>query len=127
MPSKIAKRTAKNPAPAQQQTAQIRLDAKADTPSYYVNYAAVSHTPYDFTLSLVRVPAPLTEEHLEFVKSGKPIPMEPLLQVILPPLLVDGLIKALVDQKEKHAKTLLQQVKNNEQQHQHIKSSGTVH
>jgi hypothetical protein len=126
MTAKMAKRAIKNR--PEQMTAQVRLVSKPDTPSYYVNYVAVSHTPYDFTLSVTKVPSPLMDEQIEFVKSGKPIPMEPVLQIVLPPLLIDGLIKALIDQKQKHAKTVLQQVKNNEQeQQQHIKPTGTVH
>jgi hypothetical protein len=96
-------------------TAQVRLDAKSDTPSYYVNYIGVSHTPYDFTLSVTKIPSPLPQELVDIAKSGKPVSLEPILQLVMPPLLVDGLIKALIDQKEKYAKTLSQQVKNNEQ------------
>jgi hypothetical protein len=95
-------------------TGQVRLDAKSDTPSYYVNYIGVSHTPYDFTLSVTKIPSPLPQELIDLAKSGKPMSLEPILQLVIPPLLVDGLIKALNDQKEKFAKTLAQQVKNNE-------------
>lgn len=111
----MAKRVAKNQQ-HQELTAQVRLDVKSDTPSYYVNYIGVSHTPYDFTLSVTKIPSPLTQEQIDIAKSGKALPLEPILQLVVPPLLVDGLIKALVDQKEKYAKTLSQQVKNNEQQ-----------
>ena len=111
----MAKRA--NASQQQELTAQVRLDVKPDTPSYYVNYIGVSHTPYDFTLSVTKIPSPPTQEQIDLAKSSKPMPLEPILQLILPPLLVDGLIKALVDQKEKYAKTLSQQVKNNERQH----------
>jgi len=36
-------------------------------------------------------------------------------------------MQALADQKEKYEKTLAQQVKNNELQHQHVKALGSVH
>jgi hypothetical protein len=110
----MAKRTTSKP--AQETTAQIRLDVKPDTPSYYVNYIGVSHTPYDFTLSVTKIPSPPTPEQINIAKSGNPIPLEPILQLVVPPLLIDGLIKALIDQKDRYAKTLAQQVKNNEQQ-----------
>jgi hypothetical protein len=122
----MAKRTAKNQH-VQELTAHVRLDVKPDTPSYYVNYMGVSHTAYDFTLSATKIPSPLTPEQTELAKSGKQIPLEPVVQLIVPPLLVDGLIKALTDQKEKYEKTLAQQVKNNEIQHQHVKPLGSVH
>jgi hypothetical protein len=92
-----------------------------------VNFIAVSHTAYDFTLTVAKIPSPFTQEQAEFAKSGKQIPVEPILQLVMPPLLIDGIIKALADQQEKHAKTVAQQVKNNEIQHQHVKPLGLVH
>lgn len=105
---------------------QILLDVKPDTPSYYVNYIGVSHTAYDFTLNVCRIPSPLLPAQLENAKSGKPIPLEPLLQIVVAPLLVDGLIKALIDQKGKYAVTLAQQEKNNAIQHQHARPLRSV-
>ncbi|MGH9715284.1 MAG: hypothetical protein ACRD4R_00920 [Candidatus Acidiferrales bacterium] len=107
-------------------TGQIAIESRPDTPSYYANYVAVSHTPYDFTLSVAKVPSPLTSELMALAQQGKPMPMEALLQIVLPPLLIDGLIKALIDQKEKHAKTLQLQVENNEREHQHIKVPSSI-
>jgi hypothetical protein len=110
----------------QEATARVRIEVKSDTPSYYVNFIGVSHTAYDFTLSAIKIPSPLTPEQTEASKSGE-IPIEPLLQLVIPPLLVDGLIIALTDQKARYEQTLAQQVKNNDTQHQHLKSLGTVH
>ncbi len=118
----MSKRTASN-----QKQAQVQLDVRSDTPSYYVNYVGVSHTPYDFTLSVTKIPSPFTAEQIAIAKSGKPIPIEAIVQLVMPPLLIDGLIKALLDQKEKHEKTVEQQVRNNEIQHQHIKLPSSVH
>jgi hypothetical protein len=120
----MAKRTTQKP--QAQQQAQIQVDVRADTPSYYVNFIAVSHTAYDFTLSATRIPSPLTAEQVELAKNGEPIPLEPILQLVVPPLLVDGLIKALIDQKTRHEQTLAQQVKNNEIL-QHNRPLGSVH
>jgi hypothetical protein len=121
----MAKPTKKKAIP--ELTAQVRIDVKSDTPSYYVNYIGVSHTAYDFTLSAAKMQSPPTQEQIELAKSGAQIPLEPLVQLVMPPLLIDGLIKALADQKEKYEKTLAQQVKNNEIQHQHVKPLGSVH
>jgi hypothetical protein len=121
------KKTASKKNQPQQMSAQIALDLKPDTPSYYVNYLAVNHTAYEFTLSVAKLPSPFTQEQFEFVKSGKPIPVEPILQLVIPPLVVDGLINALIDQKAKYEETLAQQVKNNDAQHQHLKPSNSVH
>ena len=66
------------------------------------------------------------QEQAELVRSGQHIPVEPIIQLVMPPLLIDGLILALIDQKAKYEKTVAQQVKNNGLQHQHLKSAGTV-
>jgi len=125
MTLKMPKRAAKNQQ-VQEVTAQVRLDMKPDTPSYYVNYIAVSHSAYEFTLSATKMPSPLTQEQLELAKSGQQIPLEPIVQLVIPPLLIDGLMKALVDQKARYEKTLAQQVKNNEIQH-NVKPLDSVH
>jgi hypothetical protein len=122
MPKRAAKKQ-----PVQEVTAQVRLSPQTDTPSYYVNYIGVTHTAYDFTLSAVRIPTPFTDEQIELAKNGQQIPVEPIVQLVIPASLVDGLMKALTDQKERHAKTLEQQVKNNELQQPHIKPLNTVH
>jgi hypothetical protein len=109
----------------QSTSAQIRIEVRPDTPSYYVNFIGVSHSAYDFTLSAIKIPSPLTPGQAEAAKSGE-IPLEPVVQLVVPPLLIDGLIKALIDQKDKYGDTLAQQVKNNEIQHKHIKSPRTV-
>src|ERR1700733_7222939 len=122
MPKRAAKKQ-----PVQEVTAQVHLSPQTDTPSYYVNYIGVTHTAYDFTLSAVRIPTPFTDEQIELAKNGQQIPVEPIVQLVIPASLVDGLMKALTDQKERHAKTLEQQVKNNELQQPHIKPLNTVH
>jgi hypothetical protein len=80
----------------------IRPDPKPDTPSYYINYAAVAHSEHDFLISVLRTPAQLTPEQTELAKKGSAVPVEPMLQLLIPPRLVDGLIKALTIQKEQY-------------------------
>jgi hypothetical protein len=121
----MAKRTAKKSQPL---TAQARIDFRSDTPSYYVNFIAVSHTAYDITLTVAKMPSPLTQEQSELATNGKQIPVEPILQLVMPPLVADSLIKALMDQRAKHEKTLEQQVKSNEIQYkQYIKPGNSIH
>jgi len=81
---------------------KIQVDPKPDTPSYYVNYIAVSHSEYDFTVMALRVPTQLTREQTELAKKGSAVPVEPILQLIVPPRLIDGVIRALSIQKEKY-------------------------
>jgi hypothetical protein len=81
---------------------KIHPDLKPDTPFYYINYASVSHSEYDFSISVLRTPAQLTPEQTELANKGDAVPVEPILQLIVPPRLIDGLIKALNIQKEKY-------------------------
>lgn len=94
---------------------QVQLNAGADVPSYYVNYVNVSHGPYDFTLSATKIPSPLSSEQMEALKSGKPIEIEALLQITVPPALIEGLIKALTEQQQMYAKELLLSGTTNDQ------------
>lgn len=122
----MAKRTAKTAKTITQVTAQIRLDIKPDTPAYYVNYMAVTHSVYDFCIGVARLPSQLTSDQAELVKKGETVPIEATLQLIVPPPLIDGLIKALVDQKQKYEENLAK-AKKNEPEQQHVGPLGPVH
>lgn len=81
---------------------KIQVDPKTDTPSYYVNYIAVTHSEYDFMVMALRIPSHLTPEQTELAKKSSAVSVEPILQLIVPPRLIDGLIRALTIQKEKY-------------------------
>ena len=81
---------------------KIHADVKPDTPFYYVNYISVSHSPYDFSLSVLRLPSPLTPEQLAFARKGQPVPVEPVLQLVIPPPVIKALINALSEQYRKY-------------------------
>ncbi len=83
----------------------ILPDVNPDTPDYYVNFASVSHSQYDFTMTVLRIPSQLTAEQTELARAEKPVPVEPLLQLVLPPRLIGGLIRALTVQKRKYEET----------------------
>ena len=82
----------------------IKPDPKPDTPIYYVNYASITHSEFDFIMAVLRIPHQLSPEQTHLAVSRKPIPVEPLLQLVFPPRLIDGLIRALTTQKEKYEK-----------------------
>jgi hypothetical protein len=93
----VKKTVAKESSPV---VAAVKLEVRSDTPTYYVNYIGIAHTPYDFTLAVARIPAQLSSEQLEHARRGEPIPVDPILQLVVPPLVVDGLITALTAQRE---------------------------
>lgn len=81
---------------------EVRADPKPDTPSYYVNFIAVNHSPYDFCINAVRLPSQLSEEQQQIAKKGGRVPLEPLLQLVIPTTLMKGLINALSEQCRKY-------------------------
>jgi hypothetical protein len=80
----------------------IQPDAKPDTPSYYINYASVAHSEFDFVVSVLRAPTQLTPEQTKLAEKGNNVSVEPILQLIIPPRLIDGLIMALTAQRERY-------------------------
>jgi hypothetical protein len=76
----------------------IKLEAKPDTPFYYVNVFSVGHSAFDFTIGATRVPIPLSSEQTENAKRGETIVLEPTLQLIAAPWVVKNLIQNLTDQ-----------------------------
>jgi len=77
----------------------VVIDPVDESAAYYANYAEVSLAQYDCILSFVRVPTKLSLARSEEAKSGT-LKFEPLVQVILPPTLIPGLIRALMTTKE---------------------------
>ena len=88
--------------PEGQLTVEVRAEAKPDTPFYYVNFIAVNHSPYDFCISAIKLPSQLSQEQQEIAKKGGKIPLEPILQLVIPPTLMQGFIKALSEQCRKY-------------------------
>ena len=81
---------------------QFAFEVTDSTPQYYANFVAVAHTSYDFSLIFAKVPAPPTAEQLAIAQSGKPVRLEPLMQIVIPAKLIQGVIDALKTQKEKY-------------------------
>ena len=92
---------------------KVALPQTDDTPTYYVNYAEISHSQYEFALSVVRIPTKLDPERLAAAKKTGTLKLEPTLQVLLPPRLLPGLIAALQTQlksyEDKFGKVTIQE------------------
>ena len=82
------------------QNIQIRpvIEATDNTPVFYANYLEVSISPNEFALSAVRIPTKPTQATLD---SGE-IRMEPSVQIIIPPMVIPGLIRALSTQRDNY-------------------------
>ena len=74
-------------------------------PSYYCNHIEITQTKHEFALTFGQLPTRFSPERLESVKSDGIVHVEPVLEVLIPPTVLPGLIKALESQK-KHFETL---------------------
>ena len=95
---------------------KIAPEITENTPSYYCNFVSVSHSPYYFTLTLVRLPTTLKPEQKEILEKGRRLSVEATLQIIISPRLMPGLIDALSKQKGKYEQRFGEIEKRKEQQ-----------
>jgi len=86
----------------EQVNVKIEAEIKPDTPFYYVNFISVNHSPYDFSISAVKLPSKLTADQIALAKAGKPVLVEPILQLVVPPAVTKALIQALSEQCRKY-------------------------
>ena len=80
---------------------QIIADFTKSSPRIYANYVQVSISPIDCTLTICDVIGPTNdEEALRMQKTGTlPAPVRAVL--VIPNQIVDGLIQAIKDQRDK--------------------------
>jgi len=78
---------------------KIRIES-TDDDALYANYMEVSHSKYEFMLTVARLPVKPSARTMELAKERREIVVEPKVQVIFPPQLIIGLIKALEIQQE---------------------------
>lgn len=83
---------------------QIAFNHVDDISSYYVNHAEVANTQHEFVILCGRLPAKLSPSQAQVAKEKGKIMIDPLLQLTVPPTLIDGLINALKTQKERYEK-----------------------
>src|SRR5687768_9232197 len=77
----------------------FRPDHSASFPTFYSNYAGISHSPHDLCIDFC-INAPM---HKVEVHNDSPVVFFPVVaRVIITPDMVDGLVKALKDQQEKY-------------------------
>ena len=81
----------------------VRVTIEAtDVDPIYANYMDVAHGQYEFALSVARIPVKLKPEAIEAARAAGVLSLEPIVQIIFPPSLVPGLIRALDVQKAKY-------------------------
>jgi hypothetical protein len=99
----MAIRKLKRPSPpASRGVASIVMDTQDDMIGHYVNHIEVAHTKHEFTLTCGKLPAKLSPVRLQMAKESGEVHLEPMLQLVIPPTIMPGLISALTSQLEKY-------------------------
>jgi hypothetical protein len=78
---------------------RVLMNAADDAAVIYANYAEATFGQHDCLISFGAVPAKLSARKTEEAKGGM-LTIEPLVQVVIPPTLLPGLIKALTVTKD---------------------------
>ena len=89
----------KKGAPAKSAALKVRVESSEDD-AIYANYMEISHSQYEFMLTIARLPVKLGASEMELAKERGEIAVVPEVQVIFPPRIISGLIKALEVQRE---------------------------
>lgn len=99
MASKKARSSADKP---KQVTLTITLAVNDETATYYLNTAEVVQSYFEFSLLFGKVPAKFAPGQLEALGPAGGLELPATLQVLVPPLLIPGLIRALTTERQKY-------------------------
>jgi len=105
MPRKMSTKQAIPPArgkPGDVLPVRIVVDPTEETPVYYANHAEVSLSPHEISVSFVRVPSKLSSSRTKDAQVSGSLTFEPTVQVVIPPTLLPGLIKAMTITKDQY-------------------------
>lgn len=95
---------AKNKKPTTVKHVEVELETKPDVPAYYVNYMSVGHTAFDFVISAGRLPFPVPQEQITRINNGQSMLVDTILQLVVPPRVMKGLLDAVTIQIETYEK-----------------------
>lgn len=99
---KDGKRSKRVGSPTKEREIEIRIipDHSSTFPTFYANYASVSHTASEFDLDFCLLASPFT---VDLEQKSVSIPV--VARIIIPPVMIEGLINALKAQMEKQKDT----------------------
>lgn len=80
------------------------LDVSEDSGFVYANHAEVGHSRHEFFVLFAKIPSKIPRSRLEIVKASGELHFDASVQLVIPPSLIGGLIKALSDQRAKYEK-----------------------
>jgi hypothetical protein len=82
-------------------TAKVALDFSVDYPTFHANHVDVAHGAYEFSIIFAEFSPRMRPEVREAAKTTGVLAVAPTAQVVLPPELIPGVIRALEAQLEK--------------------------
>lgn len=100
--TKISKAAASEP---ERVPIRVVVDPSDELAVYYANYAEASFAQHECLISFARVPTKMNVARTEEAKGGT-LKLEPLVQVMIPPTLLPGLIRALLITKDGYEKIM---------------------
>jgi hypothetical protein len=74
---------------------KVVVDDDEDVGSIYVNFAEVAHAQHELTAYFVQIPTKLSLEAREAALASGQLRLRPIVNLILPPTLARGLVRAL--------------------------------
>ncbi len=86
--------------PGEVAAVQVHVTSSDDIPQYYVNHAEVGVTQHEYVIHFAQIPAKLSPSAMESLTKDKALNVEPLLRIVLPPTMIQGLIDALTRQQD---------------------------
>ena len=95
----------KRAAGEQELRARVVLHLSEDVPNYYVNYIEIASSQNDFSLYGVRVPTKMSTSEIEAARKSGEFHFHPDVEIVFPVTIIQGLIDALVKQRDLFVKT----------------------
>ena len=86
----------------EEQSVQIVPDPTRNSPRIYANYVQVNASPVDCTLTFCDVVGPQSDDDAIRVQEAGVLPAPIKAVIAIPVQILDGLIQALVAQRDKH-------------------------
>jgi hypothetical protein len=98
----MAKPNAKPKSEPESVSVSIALETTRDTPIYYANHAEVAAARHEFALAFARLPSKPSRAEVAELKAVGQLVWDTDIQIIIPPTLINGLIRALKMSKENY-------------------------
>ena len=93
----------------QEMTVRIAVSVTEETPVYYINFAEISNTPHDVSITCARIPSKPTRSMAEEANNTGTITLSANVQLVFTVGMLPGLIKALQTRQEMYEKATMKE------------------